>query len=134
MRNIKNLHIFHNYVIKEKRNSQGHFGNVKNKGQCNPKVTLELYICNFLTWEKGQNISSQAFSWSVNESGLFSSFSLVLWVVSSGSICWFDFILLISICILFSFSLSNVDHFECSMCCEMFPSACQTLRWLSNKK
>ena len=31
MRNMKSLPIFHNYVIKEKRNSKGHFGNVKSQ-------------------------------------------------------------------------------------------------------
>ena len=34
MRNMKSLHIFHNYVTKEKRNSKSHFG--KMKGQKPP--------------------------------------------------------------------------------------------------
>ena len=28
---MKSLHIFRNYVIKEKKNSKGHFGNVKSQ-------------------------------------------------------------------------------------------------------
>jgi hypothetical protein len=28
---MKSLHIFHNYVIKEKINFKGHFGNVKSQ-------------------------------------------------------------------------------------------------------
>jgi hypothetical protein len=52
----------------------------------------------------------------------FSSFSLVLQVVRCSSVyCWFDFILLISICGLFSNALVNMDHVECNMCCELFP-------------
>ena len=49
---MKSLQIFQTYVIKEKRNSKGHFGMLKYKGQCNTKVTLELYICNFLICQK----------------------------------------------------------------------------------
>ena len=124
--------IFPIYVINRREIPRDTLGIWKYKGQCNPKVTLELYICNFLISGRGQNFSSHAFSWSVNESRLFSSLSLVLWVVRCGSICWFDFILFIAICGLFSYALSNVDYFECNMCCELFPSACQTLRWLSN--
>ena len=97
----------------------------KDKGQFNPKVTLELYICNFVIWEKSQNFSSHSFSWLVNDSRLFSSLYLVLRVVRCGSICWFYFILVIAICGLFSYGLSNVDHVERNMCCELFPSACQ---------
>ena len=85
----------------------------KAKGQCDPKVTLELYICNFLIHDKGQNFSSHTLCWSVNESRLFSSFSLVLWVVSCEVFCWFDFILFISICGLFSYVVSDMDHFKC---------------------
>ena len=66
----------------------------KSKDQCNPKATFEIYICNFLIDEKGQNFSSHTFCWSVNENKLFSSFSLVLWVVSYGSILlvWFHIV------------------------------------------
>ena len=85
----------------------------KSKGQCNPNVTLELYICDFLIWEKGWNFSSHTLCWSVNESGLFSLFCLVLWVVSYEVFCWFDFMLFISICGLFSYVVSNMDHFKC---------------------
>ena len=85
----------------------------KSKGQCNPKFTLELYICNFLIWDKGRNFSSHTFYWLVNESRLFSSFSLVLWVVSCEVFCWFDFMLFISICGLFSYPMGDMDHFEC---------------------
>ena len=85
----------------------------KSKGQCNPKVTLEFYICNFLIWEKGWNFSSHTFYWSVNQSRLFSSFSLVLWVASCEVFCWLDFMLFIAICRLFSYVVSDMDHFEC---------------------
>ena len=84
----------------------------KAKGQCNPKATLQFYICNFLIWENGWNFSSHTFCWSVNETRLFSSFSLALWVVSCGSTCWSDFMLVISICGLFSYAMSNMDHFK----------------------
>ena len=125
--------IFLIYVIKRREFPRDTLGIWKSKGQCNTKVTLELYICNFLIWERGQNFSCHAFSWSINESRLFSSFSLVLWVVRGGSVyCWFYFILFIAICGLFSYALSNVDNFECNMCCELLPSACQTVRWLLN--
>ena len=81
--------------------------------QCNPKVTLEFYICNFPIWEKGRNFSSHTFCWSANESRLFSSFSLVLWVVSGEVFCWSDLMLLIAICRLFSYDVGNVDYFKC---------------------
>ena len=85
----------------------------KDKGQCNLKVTLELYICNFLICENGWNFPSQILCWLVNESELFSSFSLVLWVVNGEVFCWFDFMLFIFICGLFSYALGDMDHFEC---------------------
>ena len=118
--------IFLVYVIRRREFPRETLGIWKDKGQCNPKVTLELYICKFLIWERGCNFSSRAFSWLVNESRLFSRFSLVLRVVICGSICWFNFILFFAICGLFSYALNNVDHFECNMCCELLPSACKT--------
>ena len=41
-------------------------------------------------------------------------------------LCWFDFMLVIAICGLFSYVVTNMDNFECNMCCELFPSSCQT--------
>ena len=85
----------------------------KAKGQCNPKVTLKFYLCNFLIHEKGQDFSSHTFCWLVNESRLFFSFSLVLWVVSCEVFCWFEFMLFISICGLFSYAMGDMDYFGC---------------------
>ena len=85
----------------------------KSKGQCNPKVTLEFYICNFLIWERGRNLSAHTFCWSINESRLFSSFSLVLRVVSCEVFWWFDFMLFIAICGLFSYVVGDMDYFGC---------------------
>ena len=79
-----------------------------------PKVTLEFYICNFLIWERGWKFSSHSFSWSVNESRLLSSLYLVLWVVSGEVFCWFDLMLFISICRLFSYDVDDMDYFECT--------------------
>ena len=45
--------IFLIYVIKRREIPRDTLGMSKSKGQCNPKVTLELYICNFLILEKG---------------------------------------------------------------------------------
>ena len=119
---MKSLHIFRIYVNYEEETRRENLGIWKAKGQHNPKVTLELYICKVLTWEQGRNFCSHAFSWSVNEGWLFSSFALVLLVVGCGSVyCWFDFILLIAICRLFSYALVNMDHVECNMCCKLFP-------------
>ena len=123
MWNIKRLHIFRIIVIKREEKFQGSLceyekpkdtsGMWKYKGQCNPKVTLEFYICNFLIWENGQNISSHTFCSSGNESRLFSSFSLVLWVASCEVFCWFDLMLFISICRLFSYDVGHMDYFRC---------------------
>ena len=122
MRNMKSLCIFWIIVIKRREiprvtlgkwKAKRNLGTWKAKGQCNPKVTLEFYICNFLIHEKVQNFFSHTFYWSDNESRLFSSFSLVLWVVSCEVFCWFDFMLFISICGLFSYVVGYMDHFEC---------------------
>ena len=94
--------------------SKSHLGIWKAKGQCNPEVTLQIYICNFLIHEKGQNFSSHTFFWVVNESGQFSSFSLVLWVWVVEVFCWFDLMLFIAICRQFSYDVNNVDYFECT--------------------
>ena len=83
----------------------------KAKGQCNQKEYEESSY--FLIHEKGRNLSSHTSCWSVNESRLFSSFSLVLWVVSCEVFCWFDVMLFIAICGLFSYVVSNMDNFEC---------------------
>ena len=142
MRNMKSLHIFLIIVIKKRREIprvtlgkwkvKSHLGILKSKGQCNPKVTLEFYICNLFIWEKGRNFSSHTFCWSVNESRLFSSFSLVLWM-------WVVkyFVGLISCC-----SLPFVDYsimlwviwiiLDVNMCCELFPSCKPNLVWLSS--
>ena len=124
MRNMKSLHIFRIIVIKREEKFQGSLweyekpkdtlGMWKAKGHCNPKVTLELYICNFLIWERVQNFSFHTFCWLVNKSILFSSFSLVLWVVSCEVFFWFDFMLFIAICGLFSYSMGGMDHFGCT--------------------
>ena len=92
MRNMKSLLIFLFIVIKREEKFQGSLWEnerpqttleyEKPRVKCNPKVILEFYICNFLNREKGWNFSSHTFCWSVNESRLFSSFSLVHWVVS----------------------------------------------------
>ena len=74
---------------------------------------MEFYTCNFLIWEKGQNFSSHTFCWLVNESRLFSSFSLVLWVVYCEVFCWFDFMSLISVYGLFSYAMGDMDYFRC---------------------
>ena len=97
MRNMKILHMFQIIVIKrEEKFQESLWENKRPKAtlECekprvkyNQKVILEYDICNFLIWEKGRNFSSHTFCWSINESRLFSSFSLVLWVVSCGRIC-----------------------------------------------
>ena len=46
---MKILHIFRIYVNKEEEIPRGTLGILKDKGQCNPKVNLELYICKVLT-------------------------------------------------------------------------------------
>ena len=68
---MKSLHIFRIIVIKREEKFQGSLweyekpkdtlGMLKSKGQCNPKVTFEFYICNFLICEKAQNFSSHTF-------------------------------------------------------------------------
>ena len=71
MRNMKSFHIFLFIVIKRKDKFQGSLlenerpkatlEHEKPRVKCNPKVTLENYICNFLIHEKGQNFSSDTF-------------------------------------------------------------------------
>ena len=57
--------------------------------------------------------SPHTFCWLVNENRLFSSFSLFLWVVSCEVSCWFDLMLFISICGLFSYAMVDMDYFGC---------------------
>ena len=81
---MKSLHIFQIYVIKEEEIPRDTLGIWKAKGQCNPKVTLEIYICKFSHMRRVQNSSSHAFSWSVNEGKLiililFSPLSVEMW-------------------------------------------------------
>ena len=101
-------------VIERREIPRDTLGMWKDKVQCNSKVTLEFYICNFLIWERGQNFSSHTFCWWVNESRLFSSFSLVLWVVSCEVFCFFDFMFFISNCGLFSYVMGDMDHVGCN--------------------
>ena len=101
---MKSLPIFLIYLFKEKEILRDTLGIWKSKGQCNVKVTLELYICKLLTWE---NESKTSLHMLIVDQLMkvepFSSFSLVLWVVGCWSVhYWFDFILLNVICIFLS--------------------------------
>ena len=132
MRNMKSLHIFQIILIKREEKFQGSLSKYKNpkdtlgmwksKGQCNPKVTMEFYICNFLIWENGRNFSSHTLCWLVNT---------ILLILFSPLSCelWKHFVVLISCCsypfadyslIMWIIWIASDVH----MRLELFPSAC----------
>ena len=105
------------------------------KGQCIPKVSLELYICKIITWERDPKTSLRMLNvWSVNEGGLillifFSPLScgmmkcsLLVFSCYSMSYVYFS---LMPWLMWFILSILCFSNLFISMSC---------LMWLSNKK
>ena len=133
MRNMKSLQIFQNYVIKEKRNSKGYFGecerpkaNVTQRSPWNSIYVTFLFEIRVETF-----LLMLLVDWLMRAYYCpHSLYSFELWVVEV--FCWFDFMLFIAICGLFSYAMSNMDHFECKHVLWIVSFCMPNLIWLSN--